>query len=169
MYFVCSDLEEDKFEQYLPVVVIWCIATTMYPKLSKIIRRNSFTVVIASFLAYHFEHHEFLVKKMEEIRRIRNGSTSKGSAINISGELPTNITISFENLVPSVMETIEYMYNNSQAFYFFRAIAQFYSIYIPEEKVESATNKDKDKVLSTKAAEFESLFRYVVYNAGLVA
>lgn len=166
IYFVCSDLEEDKFEEYLPAVVIWCIATTVYPELSKIIGRNSFSLVIASFLAYHFERHEFLAERMEQIR---NTSTGKDNAVNISGELPTSITISSKNLVPSVMATIEYMYNNNQAFYFFRAIAKFYSICIPEEKVESASKQDKDRVLSNKAAEFEPLFRYVVHKAGLVA
>lgn len=169
IYFICSDLEEEKFKEYLPAVVIWCIATTVYPELSRILSRDPSPIVILSFMAYHLEIHEALVRSSQEISDLASGKTGTMSLSVDRWKSDNNPVIKSEDIHPSVMECLEYIHGNRQAFYFLKAIAKYYSVFVPKEVEESKIIEYGERILKEKFEELDPLFWGVIHRAGLVA
>jgi hypothetical protein len=158
IYFLARSIEETKFKEYFPAVVIWSIATTIYPELSQKISSNPNSIVQMALIAYHLNELEVLNLRIEEIKNVL--TTKQDVGISRDRKLKIN----YEHLYPSTVEGLEYVTRNPYSLNFLKVIADYYSIIVTNEAPQ-----DLLPTLEENYAGFGKTLKEVIYKGGLIA
>jgi hypothetical protein len=160
IYFLAKSIEDTKFKEYFPAVVVWSIATTIYPELSQKISSNPNSIVQMALIIYHLAEVETLYSRIEKIKRVIPDKQD----VNISRAPGSKLTINYEHLFPSTVEGLEYVVKNPSSFSFLKTIADYYSIIVANEVPENLTS-----TLDKHYAILGKTINEVIYKGGLVA
>jgi KAP family P-loop domain len=126
LYFLVKESDDDMFEKYFPLLVIWSIATIVYPLLSVIIRDSPKSLIQMALIVNHvgsFENFTFRQANIKNMFTTHSPTT-----------LTDHLTIRYEHFSLTTMEGLEYLAKHRESFYFIKSIAQYYDIWVANEK-----------------------------------
>ncbi len=154
VYFL-STVTQENFEEYFPLIIIWSIATTIFPKLAEVIKYNTNSLVQMSLIINHLTDYEVLLRKIDNIKKVIPENTNV-----VVGSLP----ISYKYINQYTVNGLEYVANNNPAaFNFLKAVAKYYSIWVQNEKEQNL-----ESTLEKNYNAIGTLLSDIIYKAGLI-
>jgi hypothetical protein len=160
VYFIALSIEEEKFKEYLPAIIIWSIITTVFPDLSHIISASPNSLVQMSLITYHIAEVDVLYSRLDEIKDV----IPKRSTVEISKTRGSKLVINYEDLLQATVRGLEYVLKDSRAFNLLKAVAEYYSIIVTNEVPENLRSTLQRHYVTTG-----KLISEVIYRAGLIA
>jgi hypothetical protein len=150
-----STVTQDNFEQYLPLIIIWSIATTLFPELADMIKSNTNSLIQMSLMVNHLVDYEILLRNIDKIKKVIPDNTNV-----VVGNLP----ISYKHINQYTINGLEYVAkSNSAAFNFLKAVAKYYSIWVQNEKEQNL-----ESTLEKNYNGIGTLLSDIIYKAGLI-
>ena len=159
VYFIALQIEEVRFREYLPVIIIWSIATAVFQKLAQITSPYPNSLVQMSLIAYHLIEVERLNYRLDDFKR----AIQNNGSVKISSSPGSDLIINWEDLLPTTVSGLEYVVKEPAAFNLLKAIAEYYSIIV--------TNEVPENLRPTLKRHYDGMSRTmknVIYQAGLM-
>jgi len=154
LYFLAKETTDKVFEDYLPILTIWSIATIAFPDLAYIIKKSSSSLVEISLIVNHLKNYESLLGRIEEIKL----KVSHNEFVDISG-----VRFSRKDILPSTIEGLEQISKDIESFNFIKAIADYYSIWVENEQTENLR-----PTLEIFHERVSKLMLEIIFRAGLI-
>lgn len=157
VYFILKGLpdeEDKKFDEKVPLVIAWCILTTSFPELAKIIKIDPYSLIRMSFVCFQLGLFYLLNNTWEKMK-----SKKASSSVIQLGDLTASPS-SF--LTDSTTKGIQYIVENENeaAFRFLRIFAKYY-------KIKYDPGKDLHKTLSTFDSKIIPILREIINKGGM--
>lgn len=123
-YFVLNSLKDDEeFDDKVPLVLIWCILTSVYPKFVEIVKRDLTSLFELVIIISHSKDFQELLRVLTKIDQISAGRIINLSKLQIPGSFLSPITIRALSYILENEPSIENI---------LREVGFFYSIMVKE-------------------------------------
>jgi len=154
VYFILKGLpDDDEFDDKVPLVISWCILTTSFPELAKIIKIDPSSLIRMSFTCFQIGLFHLLNNSWERMKKDK----ASGRSIEFGDK-----DVSALFLTNSTTKGLEYIIKNQNefAFKFLQTFGKYYTIkLVPDIEL--------DETLATFDKKMIPVLEEIIYKGGM--
>lgn len=153
VYFILKGLYDDnEFDKKVPLVILWSILTTSFPKLARIIKSDPNSLIQSSFICFNVGTFNVLKEKWSKIKIMKRDSSN--AALN-------NSTINHSYTSTFTLDCLQYIIEeNTEAFELLR-------IFALQQKIKVNDGEDPEKLWIKKYSEILPTFQEITNKGGM--
>lgn len=158
IYFIASQIEDESFDRLFPLVVIWAIATSTYPKLARIIEGEPYSFVQMGLVVNDSANFDVLKRyeqRFVDVASGRSSLTMKEGSIN------------WTDVFRPTLDGLNYVIKNNdvEAFDFLKVTGNYFNLKFVRR---NGTDEEIKNQLQTFYASIGDLLSVVIYKTGLL-